>query len=128
MNKIVILLLVACVACEDVELDQIPGCQGLNVDEEISFDSKGYPIVPREWLVYYPECVNGLSEAYGIERFHVATFEERRRYFGPEWEDMFREEVCFDRTWKTRPPSICTPQKEDADLGDGSNVSGLPGD
>jgi hypothetical protein len=57
--------------------------------------------------LYYPECANQVMKVQGVSNVHVATFKERRAQFGIEWEESFRQEVCVNKTWKGRRPSIC---------------------
>ena len=105
MNLTLLLLLL--IACSGHPYRNLPECEGLNIEKEISFDVHGLPVVPRDWVVYYPECVNALVDSYGLDGFHAATFEERREFFGPEWEEAFRNEACSNRSWEGKPPSIC---------------------
>ena len=97
---ILLLLVVSCVSIPDE-------CDGVGLENNLRFDEEGFPIVSKVLIVYYPECANALAEDSGLDGFHAATFEERRRYFGPEWEEVFREEACVNRSWAGRPPSIC---------------------
>ncbi|MCA9449757.1 MAG: hypothetical protein KC931_21730 [Candidatus Omnitrophica bacterium] len=100
---VLLLFLIAC--SEEIQLPR--ECEGLNLDGQVSYDKQGYPSVSHALVNYYPECVNALAQTHGLDRFHAGTFDERREMFGPEWEEIFREEACVDRPWASRPPSIC---------------------
>ncbi len=108
MRKLIIVtLLVVCVSCGGNQVNDLSGCEELNLDRQISVSADGFPVVSKELISYYPECVNALASYFKLDDFHAATFEERRMYFGPEWEETFREEACVNRSWSRRSPSIC---------------------
>ena len=100
-----VLLLTSCIqVLEETPLDD---CEGITLEEYVTFNESGGPFMNYTLAMYYPECANDVLAYYNIENVHVGTFEERRLKFGPSWERYFRREVCEKRSWPERPPSIC---------------------
>lgn len=101
MKRFLLILVFLLFACTP----QVSECEGL--ESYYSFDDLGYPVISKELIAYFPECANDLAAKYGVDNFHVGTFAERREFFGPEWEEMFKKEACVDRSWEERMPTIC---------------------
>lgn len=97
------------VGCGHANQQGVVGCEGVNIDGYVSYNERQEPLMDPDLALYYPECANEVLLANGIVNVHVATFEERKAQFGAEWEEAFYSEVCINRTWNGRRPTICIP-------------------
>jgi hypothetical protein len=105
-----VLLITSCIqASEEKRLDD---CEGITLEAYVTVNETGGPFMSEDLIVNYPECANDLLAFHNITNVHIGTFEERREKFGPEWEVYFRREVCENRSWPEKPPSICSSKPE----------------